>query len=295
MAHDHHHHDDDEELEPEEIQSPSAIFDAEFLGEPVPAGFDAVRVPIDGTLKSNLDWTQASNAAKAYISQGLKIVWDLDLGLFSSLTHPLTHQGQFQSLLLSLEHFRDTLWQQFRKESVGLCIYRGPADLNHGLHLDAASEYLDHLAQRLPDTIPQYILLDATKVDDALQRALLLTKERYFHFTLGVTGARGCGGDLGWNQAPLAMGFIGREVPKVAYEAPVCAICLPPLEAINAKTEPLLRRLFDKVEVPFRVIPESYLTISWDGLDVIYVAEELVTPQGKRMLDGFRAAGGQVK
>ena len=95
----------------------------------------------------------------------------------------------------------------------------------------------------------------------------------------------------------LIDGYIGRVLPTDVYQAPTCAICLPPIGMIDDASAEGLRRLFDKVEklgIPFRVIPEGFLTVSWDGLDVIYVVEELITPQGKRMLDGFRAAGGQV-
>ena len=59
LVQDNHHHDDDhsrhhedEEEILEEPQHPLAIFDAEFLGETVPTGFDAVRVRIDGFLKA---------------------------------------------------------------------------------------------------------------------------------------------------------------------------------------------------------------------------------------------------
>lgn len=133
--HDHHHHhhadDDDHEMEIE-ITKPYTIFDACHLAEPVPKGFDAVKIAIDGRVAADLAWNQARSVAEAYISQGFKIFWEIDLGLFKALRHPLDHKSQFLSLSLSLQHFRDTLWKDFRKDSIGLCLYRGNADFSSG-------------------------------------------------------------------------------------------------------------------------------------------------------------------
>jgi hypothetical protein len=46
--------------------------------------------------------------------------------------------------------------------------------------------------------------------------------------------------------------------------------------------------------VSFKPVYESLLTEQWDGLDEIYVLSEALTPQGKRKLLGFEAAGGKV-
>ncbi len=44
-----------------------------------------------------------------------------------------------------------------------------------------------------------------------------------------------------------------------------------------------------------KMVGESKLSIAWDGLDCIYVIEDLLTPFGRRQLQGFIAAGGEVK
>lgn len=277
--HDHCHEEEEEALPVESMQA-HVIFDAEFSGEKVPAGFDAVRIPLDGTLKSSLDWSAEALAAKEYAAQGIKIFWDLDLGL-SALPHPLEHEGQFQTLLLSLVHFRDTLWQQFRQETMGLCLYRGIADFRY-------ADYLSLLAQSLPDFIPKYVLLDVSHVESAAERAQFLSKEHYFHFVVGAKGTRCCGGELGWGDRVLSRGYLGREIPRESYVAPTHAICL----------SGEMKEVFEGVEglnIPYRVIPESMLTSSWDGIDVIYVDEKFLTSQGKRMLMGFQLSGGEIR
>lgn len=119
----------------EEIK-PAIIFDAAYLGESVPPKFDAVCLKIDGTIRSNLSWAKEIEVARRYVEQGLRLFWEIDLGLFDRLERPLSDQGQFQSLALSLEHFRDSVWKQFRHETIGLSIYRGNLDFSEGYPWD---------------------------------------------------------------------------------------------------------------------------------------------------------------
>lgn len=135
-AHDHHHESDDEDLEELANTFPVRIFDATYCGEPVPQGFDAVRITIDGTIKSDLSWEKERAAATVYTAQGLQIFWEIDLGLLTFLQHGLGNRTQFLSLTLSLEHFCCSLWQEFRKQTVGLCLYRGPIDFSRDYHWD---------------------------------------------------------------------------------------------------------------------------------------------------------------
>lgn len=117
---------EEEELNP----FPVLIFDADYCGEPVPSGFDAVRIPLDGKIKADLSWKREREAAKIYLKEGLKIFWDMDLGLPNALIHPLGNRTQFLSLTLSLEHFCKTLRCEFRKETIGLCLFRGSLDFS---------------------------------------------------------------------------------------------------------------------------------------------------------------------
>lgn len=130
--HDHHSEDDEEELS----RLPATIFDANYCGESVPDGFDAVRILIDGTVKGDLSWKKEKEAALAYCAQGLRIFWEIDLGLINSLNQPLSNTTQFLALSLSIEHFCKTLWKEFYQQSVGLCLYRGKADYSQAYPWD---------------------------------------------------------------------------------------------------------------------------------------------------------------
>ncbi len=44
------------------------------------------------------------------------------------------------------------------------------------------------------------------------------------------------------------------------------------------------------IPVPFRVIPEIFLTEQWDGIDILHAIETAMTAQGQRKIKGFIAA-----
>lgn len=109
---------------------PYYIYDAQFLQEHVPPGFNAVRVPLDAGMRSTMDWKKVVEAAQRFKEQGIHILWDLKLGLFSELSLPLTNDMQFKSLCLGIEHFVMSIWKEFEQVTLGVCLYRGP--LNFG-------------------------------------------------------------------------------------------------------------------------------------------------------------------
>ncbi len=91
----------------------------------IPGDVEAISIELDGRIESTLDWSSEIELAEKAILKGLKILWKLNLGLFASLPHPLTHEGQLQSLRLSLQHFYDLIWERFKRDTVGVQIYHG--------------------------------------------------------------------------------------------------------------------------------------------------------------------------
>lgn len=307
---------DEEEIEEEFTDIYMAhIFEPVWMGEPAPEGSDVVLLSIDGKIKADLDWAKERQAAIDYIDQGRRILWKIDLGLFDQMDGPLSNQTQFLTLCLSLEHFRETLWKEFRQQSTGLCLYRGDADFSQNYPWDeeqknnlqqwlknlgdsapdqdlvrlfcrdVAGEYLDLLAARLPDTIPLFVFLDATSVNDPLTAAQLITKERYPRFHIGVKGLAcpGLGGEVTWTGAPL------QQEIKLGVCLPYMSYCRP--EA-NRKLKETMLAL--KGKIPFRVIPAFELNVGWEGLDTLIVDSGSVDSQLRRKLMGFCAAGGAV-
>jgi len=118
------------------------IFDGN-PGEAIPEGFNAVKILLDGRTTSDLNWNHAKSLALRYSEQGLKLFWEMDLGLFSGLTQPLSDKTQYASLGIAIDHFRDTLWKEFQHETIGICLFRGSADFSLGFPWD--DEQIDNL------------------------------------------------------------------------------------------------------------------------------------------------------
>lgn len=256
-------------------------------------------------LKDSLDFQSEQLLCKEAVLQGDQLRFDIDLGLFSSLKKPLSHQSQFLSLELSLEHFKNTLWNEFQENIIEVCLYSGDLDfafqpdplLDQNFqgwmkelnietdHLslvdqdfiyslfcrDVALDYLHMLRANLPDIMPLSIRLDDLKVRDPLQRALLTNKEVYEPFQL----------------------FLSSQTDT----KPTIAICLPSSKKVLLSEYEAFSQALDylvKNDMPYRLIPESMLISEWDLVDYLFVLPHLLEAQGKRKLQGFCAAGGIV-
>lgn len=195
------------------------------------------------------------------MASGKKILWHLDLGLFDRLKMPLSNSSQFLTLGLAVDHFRDTIWKEFRSFSEGVCLYKGPADL-----AKASGEYLRLLAERIPDEIPMYLEFDNLP-EDVLERALLTNPERFGRINV-------------------------RPNLWKTEEERKTAICMPPLDVFS-DLEPFREALFKYPDA--KLIPEERLTCAWEGLELLLYCEKCLSKQGWRKIQGFVAAGGQIQ
>ena len=59
------------------VVKPSLIFDANYIGEIIPEGFDAVRLVLKATVTSSLLWEKEREVARTYIKKGFKIFWEI--------------------------------------------------------------------------------------------------------------------------------------------------------------------------------------------------------------------------
>jgi len=235
---------------------------------------------LDGSITSSLDWKKT--LAQAENSEG-PLQWYLDLGLFTTLKRGLTQSADFHTLLLALDHFKKCVWERFSERTQKVFLYRGTLDFSYEFPWDAiqeenyrltgngnkqrycvaaAAEYLRLLVQKMPDEIPLALQLDATSIADPFEKALLLNPEPFSRFQLDIQGA------APWkNDSPAAL-------------------CLP----LTESCAPQVRQLVE----PCRLIPESALVYSWDGLERIYYDPAALNSLAMRKLQGFSAAGGEL-
>lgn len=243
-------------------------------------------IRLDAKTTSALDWSKARTEALQKIAIGKKILWQLDFGCFKDLLKPLSSQEQFLALTLSVDHFIVSLWNEFRTYSKGLLIYQGSADFAESIPpseiegsdlfekslraRNMASDYLQQLITKLPDSIPVYITFDQPANDP------LITELSYDPSVYGRMKI--LADENTWNpEAELAVGVL-----------------MPPVTALQREALEPFRTLSDKIHQPYKKIPENRLIHHWSGLDLLYYVEDTLSPQGKRQLQGFIAAGGEV-
>ena len=275
--------------------------DIQFTNKGVP--FDPLHdkdltiISLDASLSSDLDWKDAQSQAAA----SKMILWDLDFGL-SAIS--FDQSAVLASFLLAIEEFTKTLLIPYQERSFGVCLYQGQLltsfkwNLNHEAAylewkqnyaafpypkklycIEIFSEYLHKLAAALPEETFPIALFDSTEKSEA-QLAQLLSRE---HFSYLYVGLKNHSLPFGPFSLDARKAQVGLVLPLHAYCSYKC------LNLIDACINEL-----KKNNILFRIISESYLTESWDGLDLLILFSNFLSPQGKRKAQGFLAAGGEL-
>jgi hypothetical protein len=166
----------------------------------------------------------------------------------------------------AVRHFNETIYNE---NTLGVILYQGGIP---SCPLEEFADFLHHIAAELPEDVPPFALFDC--VGDPL----LFSKEIFPHIHLGFRS--GPIGVIQWGE---------RLIPK-RYDQRI-GVALPLREK---------GLQFDEVDAclkggSYRLINEPYLTEEWDGLDEIIIFKDLISPWGRRILKGFKAAGGIVK
>jgi hypothetical protein len=286
---------------------------------------------LDGRMRASLDWKMAREEAITQIKAGKKVVWQIDLGLFLGLDLPLSDQMQFQSLCLSLEHFRHTLWKEWESKTFGIVMYTGELDFSkqfpwdetlcthwrgwledrfENIHIFNEETQLnlqsfDQVHPQLPsnaivsdqvklffrDAAAEYLHLLAAHLPEELQIYLTMKISEKLEPFLFFQLST----QERFERFHLIFDSHNYRETKKEDEIKL-GICLPGADKVRpSQTHVLHRALNDLVRAKavFRVIPEDFLINQWDGLDYILYSPKALGPQGKRKLQGFCAAGGQ--
>jgi len=244
---------------------------------------------------SELNWDAAKKLARTHISQRKRICWEIDLGLEIG-TLFLKDSALFFSCGLALEQFSKEIWPEFKDETLAVSLFRGPFEIaerifwdasldedfqDYMLHLEDASqrklffaatmfaEFLHRLISYLPTEV---VPLCQFKIPEGMGRALaacLFSRARFEYLHL---------------QMPVPVQTI-----STAVVIPSDAFCT---QAALTELEEIFKHL-EKNRISFRMISEIFLTEEWNGIEQLYVSKA-VSPQGKRMLQGFVAAGGTI-
>lgn len=266
----------------------------------------------------------ATNEAKKWSSK--KILWNLDLG-FTSDSNLMEDEVLFHSRRVLVEYFGETCLQE-GLDTFGVVLFTGMIDFenrlvwtenieNHylelleersleksahtdlwkrGYALEILAEYLHKLGSYLQEDIRLFCLLDATSLKSPAEVLYLLSKERFLHVELIV---KGCALPIASYAKEIGIGLEGGwDMPKKPKDTPfTIALVNPSIEIWNDTTVMQVNQVVAELEnrlIHYRVVNELTLTEEWDGIEVLVVLEESLTPTLKRKLQGYLASGGEV-
>jgi hypothetical protein len=288
--------------------------------QPVPIWADGVVLPLKAHPRDDLDWSHPVALAKQLAEQGKWIMWELDLGLADPLID-LTDPTTFYSHTIALQEFSSQIWKEYSQQTIGIILYRGPGNFFSrikytserfledkerdesctSLEIYSArlfGEYLHRLLSFLPEDAAPFALIDAEAIPSHALTALMLSR-RYFEFLhLAIKGSSLPIPGFSWERGESQAGWIGSVNPPLQRDLiPSRAVCLPRENYCQpefiSKLESLLYALLN-CKVPFRLICEEHLTEEWNDLEELILFLDRISSQGKRMLQGFIAAGGMV-
>ncbi len=327
----------------EELVSPSFYFDYPFFYQEgkifhpqifedfkdksffdqLPASCNTICFCLDGKLTSDLNWKIQRDLAREAIERGYKLVWKLNLGLFSQLNLMLQDETQFHTLLLALTHFYATLAKEFKDHTLGLSIFEGKIPFSAAFCWDAfqvenyqkwlekkqvretpyfkdlfcrdvIATYLALLIEKMPDSLPIFLILevDQEKVNQGVFSNLALIQ----------LTARDCFNRLiviakqNFQSFSLVEPF--NHPLQFDQKQPIkIGICWPSDQLNQFSYYEDLGESIDFLnayQLPFRIIPEEFLIAEWAGLDYLLYSSRSLSKQGERKLQGFCAAGGLV-
>ena len=191
------------------------------------------------------------------------VLWELDFGFLN-----LEDQAAFYAYVIAIEQFVKNMWSP---ASLGVVLYRGSLDILNRLmphedKIEAANlfaTYLQQLASFLPDEIKPYCLFDSIH---SAQEVQMVSKDRFWYLHLSLE----------------------EETSPLGILLPTDNFC----------TNEVLKKLDILLKItakPYRIIPEMRLMEMLNDLDHLIVIQGTLCVQGKRQVEGFIAAGGEVK
>lgn len=180
--------------------------------------YNAIAIPVSLLPDSSLSFEKEFSAAREAHEKGLKIVFDLDLGLFDRLKMPLESNALYSMLIFAMEAFKTKLLEPFSSITLGVIAYKGSADFYRSLkkdfslaeslllwlesaydrpldpfelektdegrlilmqaYFEMGIRFIESVTQPLPGQIPVFVLLDFFGIENSALSAFMLNRER---------------------------------------------------------------------------------------------------------------------
>ena len=288
--------------------------------------FNAAIVKLSMDASSDLIWEKEKELAKSIVEKKGLVLWELDFG-FPKKAVKVSDKMFFSSLVLALDHFSSVL-KEFEASTLGAIFYR--RDTHFSTHIDwdqqqnenflawkedypvstdslqlkevyaanVIAEYLHRLLSFLPDHLQAFCLFAYDPSIGPVRFFQRVSKDRFSHFQIAIKGSPFFSSGISWGSGKPFSGIIAKEIMEFPVKKEIeVGICLPGDEMLfNEGREELeeIASYFIENSIPCRILHESMMTQEWQGLETIAVFEKSLTIFGKRQLQGFCAASGQV-
>lgn len=270
----------------------------------IPKSYNCALIHLPSHMDGDLDWESQIKRGEELLEQNKKILWHLDFEL-ENLNFPYDHKLQFESLKLAVEAFSSTIYPKFSEETLGVLLYSG--ELETVLSSFGPTNSLEQILQTVeifvdflrlffpvfPDDILPFLDISTSQFDQAFVYQLF-SKERFEYFSLITEKKDLFTSSLSSDSTPLSLGYMGENYTDEDKILPTVGLLFPQDDLfadVHLEINSTLKKI---VSIPTRIIYESFLIDEIDGIDQLIVFEKGLTPSGKRQIQGFLAAGGQV-
>lgn len=306
----------------------------EDLREGLVENSNCITIVLPAQMHDELIWEKELLQARKALSEEKKILWELDFGFqescFSLADDALFNAQkmaieiwnervwkEFEKETLGLVLFRGSfaladLLLQFeldeRMEEDAIGFFQDNFQLSFSSFetfsklfpehmqlycVSVLSEYLHRFLAHLPMELAVFFAAEIPAACSSALAALLLSK-KYFEYMHPITKMHGSTllPGIGWGRAS-EVGFFGERgklvCAQIGLVLPEDALLLSNLDEIEKITEQLTGK-----GLIFRLIPEALVSEQWDGLNTLIFFTNLLSVAGKRQLQGFAAAGGEL-
>lgn len=255
-------------------------------------GFNAINIYLDGRPSCDLSWDSAESEIETALNLGARLSFEIDLGIVGNLRDPT---GYF-SRGIAISTFEERIYKKYKEEIISIILYRGNGYIkdeeSRVASVDLLMQYLHRVGASLIDDIPLVALFDFRDVEKPSHQAELLSRSFFPYILPGVKGALIDFHGFGW-EGEGSLGYIGSKLPTVSVrQSASLGIVVP--ESMSYDLFDQTIDLLHQRKIPYSTFPEHLMIDHWHGLDYILVFSETITAEGRRMLQGFNAAAGQV-
>ena len=253
-------------------------------------------IKLPSGMQSTLDWSNELEKAKKAES----IMWQFD---FDTML-PLDDEAQLASLYIALDHFKDTLLPLFLDKTKGAILFKGvlgkyeknyqdwltdrlleDSEFSALLHSrDIFLDFLKLLMCALPVEVDPYICLDVSSLT-LKEKLLFIAYEPLWDFKVALKGAPASFSPYIWKE--------DEQVIISSSQTAKEAILIPTLLS-DAYLKKFEKKQMECAHKPLRLCFEDRFNMQWDGLENLFIDQESLSPIGRRMLQGFVAAGGNL-